>query len=235
MIGSVSDISRPSLYTQIQLFAFPYIFFWSAVVCLTRKQASAQKNYVHIILALCLARDIVVMRYKWYCCRDVNALPLRESLTEKPLPHLSQMKFLLLSWRRFLCFFNSTGRPNDLLQMLHLKSFLPSWTVCTWRIKLERIVNVFKHNWHWINFGNSPEPLGLPFFGFVENWIFLATKVVSFLDLYNKHRSQSDIIAPESFRHRVRTALPDFFVDVWQFFSRKCQKSPFFDAKCTNW
>ena len=25
---------------------------------------------------------------------------------------------------------------------------------------------------------------------------------------------ESDIIAPESFRHRVRTALPDVFVDV---------------------
>ena len=108
-----------------------------------------------------------------------------ESLTGKPLPHLSQMKFLFLSWRRFLCFFNSTGRPKDLSQMLHLKSFLPSWTVCTWKIKLERIVNVFKHNRHWINFG-SPEPLGLPFFGLVENWICSVAIVVRVLGLYNR-------------------------------------------------
>ena len=47
---------------------------------------------------------------------------------------------------------------------------------------------------------------------------------------------RSDIIAPESFRHGncVRTVLPDVFVDVWQMFLGKCQKSPFFDVKCTN-
>ena len=58
MIGSVSDISRPSLYTQIQLFAFPYIFFWSAVVCLTRRQALAQKNYVRITEAVPIYRTL---------------------------------------------------------------------------------------------------------------------------------------------------------------------------------
>ena len=53
---------------------------------------------------------------------------------------------------------------------------------------------------------------------YLNSWNFAGEKgEQNFFQSENYYRDNmvlSDIIAPESFRHRVRTALPDVFVDV---------------------